>query len=547
MTRSRRLRVSGMLAGAAALVFLMVGPVLGVFHPAPDADHLRLTEDFEGFFYGDHDPDGSGTAVVEQFLTLGRGCEISPLSGDLVTLSSYLTAGGGLRGPGLTQLGMGVKQGGSNGTPCSEIGGNEVLVIEPAAGKPDAALAWYKLFLNVQPKFDGWVHVEMYSGITMVAHHQLLTGDSIAAFNAANPLLPPEGVGIDDSVPYTATTSVGNEIEACANPSDSGPDSGPNDDCLWTIDPEVVFDRVEIYTTVGSVAVKGGGDFAAFNPLTDSPEETFDSLFFRSPVVAVDDSYEMDERDPSDPSMVATLTESLPGVLDNDSDNLEVHPAVVSPGGLTTQLGSFTVASDGSFTYTPNPAFVWTDGVFSYQDTWQYTARDSTLPGITDTATVTITVHRVICSNETVTDIDGGIVGSFTLLASSPICKRYEVEAHESDGPSDPSTITFTPEGNGGGKEVFRGVLTFDPLPSPDGSFFVGLEYDPDNDGPLPAQPLLPCIAPVFTSGLVTSATLPPLESWCLAGGSFVANSTGTAFIPTAQVIGEEDPRFSFK
>ena len=155
----------------------------------------------------------------------------------------------------------------------------------------------------------------------------------------------------------------------------------------------------------------------------------------------------------------------------------------------------------------------------------------------------------LICSGESVIDKDGGIVGEFTLLSGADICKRYVVVAHEGDplDPTDQSTITFTPEDNGGLPEMFRGLLTFDPLPSPDGSFFVGLEYDPDNDGPLPAQPLLPCIAPVFTSGLVTSATLPPLESWCLAGGSFVANSFGDAFIPTAQVYGEEDPRFSFK
>lgn len=165
-------------------------------------------------------------------------------------------------------------------------------------------------------------------------------------------------------------------------------------------------------------------------------------------------------------------------------------------------------------------------------------------------------VHRVICSGDIVSHSDEHlslgftVTGEFKLLGVAGICKRYSVVA-DADNPSllDPEpTITFTPFPNddGGAKERFAGKLTFDPQPSIGGGFFMGLTYSPNNDEF--TQPLLACEKPeIGADGFVVSADLPTGESWCLAGGIFIANSGGTGYIPTAYIYGEEDPRFGFK
>ena len=74
----------------------------------------------------------------------------------------------------------------------------------------------------------------------------------------------------------------------------------------------------------------------------------------------------------------------------------------------------------------------------------------------------------------------------------------------------------------------------------------MGLEYDPDNDGPLPKRTLQICINPQFdAAGLVTSATIPTGETWCLASALSVGSATPGEINTLYQVYGEEDPSFS--
>src|SRR5262249_17798612 len=66
-----------------------------------------------------------------------------------------------------------------------------------------------------------------------------------------------------------------------------------------------------------------------------------------------------------------------------------VNATAVPPAGMATAAttnGSVTMHSDGSFDYTPNVGFS------GPTDTFTYTLGNSTTPGKTDTATVTITV-----------------------------------------------------------------------------------------------------------------------------------------------------------
>ena len=121
MTRGKRLKFAGLLGGAAAFVLLLVSPVFGA--ATVNADHLRLVDGYNAFFHGDDDP---GSALSEQFITVGKGtCEFALVGGSLVSVSS--NAGGSIKQAGLFDNGMGVKSKGANGTPCSETSHPEIL------------------------------------------------------------------------------------------------------------------------------------------------------------------------------------------------------------------------------------------------------------------------------------------------------------------------------------------------------------------------------------------------------------------------------------
>lgn len=95
--------------------------------------------------------------------------------------------------------------------------------------------------------------------------------------------------------------------------------------------------------------------------------------------VAVDDAYST----PTD----TTLGVTAPGVLANDSDVDGDPLTAVAASGLTSQLGSYSLNTDGSFSYTPPSGFTGTDS-FSYT-----VISDGNL---TDTGTVTISVGSVM-------------------------------------------------------------------------------------------------------------------------------------------------------
>ena len=96
------------------------------------------------------------------------------------------------------------------------------------------------------------------------------------------------------------------------------------------------------------------------------------------PPVAGDDAYTTDEDTP--------LSVPAPGVLANDADVDGDLVGVVVASTTQPPNGSVTMQADGSFIYTPNLNFNGTD-------TFQYQVTDSL--GVTDTATVTLTVNPI--------------------------------------------------------------------------------------------------------------------------------------------------------
>nr|NIQ81696.1 hypothetical protein [Anaerolineae bacterium] len=314
--------------------------------------------------------------------------------------------------------------------------------------------------------------------------------------------------------------------------------------------------------------------------------------------IAGDDSYEFHERGApifADPLISTVPTVNTPpdpvDLLYNDSDvdlpgdgvdqgfldvvgNTEPTHATLA---LTTDV--LTVNSDGSFSYEPallpasdpgTPGVVdsWDElGAFSYTVTWDYTVSDGYL---TDTGSVSITIIRVICSDETVRDQDGDVVGAFTLLQPAgdpPKCKPYSVLANAAA-----NAVDFIPEADGGEPELFRGLLAFTPEQQANGEYTLTLIYDPFFD---PNDPLyviqwleLPqCVNPVYQLGLVGDFpgfpagyqamlvvdadfdALPLIpgtsdkHSWCWAGDITLPGG-GSEVYSIRQVIGLQDPRF---
>ncbi|NNE11953.1 MAG: tandem-95 repeat protein [Ilumatobacter sp.] len=95
------------------------------------------------------------------------------------------------------------------------------------------------------------------------------------------------------------------------------------------------------------------------------------------PPTAKDDTYDATED--------AILVVTAPGVLSNDTDAEGDDPTVVLPATTSsTQGGSVSLASDGSFTYAPPPNFF---GV----DTFEYRAIDA-LGSATESAPATVTI-----------------------------------------------------------------------------------------------------------------------------------------------------------
>src|SRR5262249_20219447 len=77
------------------------------------------------------------------------------------------------------------------------------------------------------------------------------------------------------------------------------------------------------------------------------------------------------------------------GLLANDTTLTDTTTTTAITNGATSQGGTVTVNTDGTFTYTPKTGFTGTD-------TFTYTAKNSAVATLTDTATVTITVSNLV-------------------------------------------------------------------------------------------------------------------------------------------------------
>ena len=121
---------------------------------------------------------------------------------------------------------------------------------------------------------------------------------------------------------------------------------------------------------------------------------------------AVGDSYSVTQG--------TALTVAAPGVLGNDSDIDSALTAAVVTGPSN---GTLTLATNGSFTYTPA-------GTFYGTDSFTYRAGDGALSG---TATMTITVNRLVYGFVNVQNLPPPSTKTFNLGSAVPLSWRFTV------------------------------------------------------------------------------------------------------------------------
>jgi VCBS repeat-containing protein len=434
--RRNRLRLYALVAAAAlAGAAFAVLPALGDNHP--DALRLHLGTDGQYFEYG----------ATTQALNTSR-CEIDEFSrsGSLVDVP---------RRTGLDSLGLGYKSGGSQGTPCGRVDTNEALDIAIHPGGPLGGRVFSGLRLDLELKGNAWITLALYAGTSEdpVETFRLATGSSITASGYPNPSdTNPDGG-------YTVTSDPANDLDgepdshfvACASPSDSGPDSGANDNCIWTVLATQEFDRIKMTAQAGEFSLEGGGDFGSH------PDD--DTLFYiaNGAPTAVADSKSVGEDD--GPTSISVLVNDI----DPDNDSLTVTgvTAVTADPGVPTGLANYTASTA---TFDPNGQFEFLDDGESRTNAFTYTVSDG--KGGTDTASVTVTINGenddpVLASQVTVPEDATGTAASVTVVTDVDLADQTTLSFTCTPQDEDLVGVSLVDNGTGDGTGTFSAPTDF--------------------------------------------------------------------------------------
>ncbi len=250
MSDGRSLSVSGSL-GSWRWLFLALAAVLAVVlmptagsSQTLDANTLRLHVGTDGTSFT-YTP-ASGAPVTQPIAPPTR-CELT-VTGPLASLT------GTRKGPGLSGNGIGIKSGGSNGTPCGRVDSSEALTLG-LVGVPAALSA----DLDLELKGGTRVLIETRKNGVVVDTFDVRAGDGVVAGQGVDgTMTEPYSVQVTSDDPSTA---VDERIGNCRNASDAGPDSGARDNCRVTILPSSAFDQVTLKPVRGEVSLEGSGDF----------------------------------------------------------------------------------------------------------------------------------------------------------------------------------------------------------------------------------------------------------------------------------------------
>lgn len=221
------------LVAALSLAFAAMTAASAIIVPAGTLS-LHVANGVGVFTY-----DPTTGANQTQTLTPNR-CEVSG-SGNLVDLS------GSDRGIGLVGTSIGIKSGGATGTPCGRVDTTENMSLT-LDNVPNAI----SVALDLELKGNARIQIEIKLGATSLGIYEVRSGSSIIA-----------GEGVEGTTPAPFTLSLTNDARTgnCRNASDSGPDSGGNDNCRVSIVPSGEFDTVVfLQPLAGEFSLEGGGD-----------------------------------------------------------------------------------------------------------------------------------------------------------------------------------------------------------------------------------------------------------------------------------------------
>lgn len=266
-----------------ALVVGMVGALLatsgayGIHDTDVEDNILRLHLNGPGDSYFSH-------GDLTQNLTDPGNCEVtedgSPVSdGSLVSLVGRQGSSSS-KPVGLNQDSIGVKSKGP-GVSCGRVDDREFLTLSIANGASDdlAGLNFIGGELDIETKKNVTVVAELKLDGSTIDTFQLRTGSSI---------IPGQGVPTVGPYSRVATstyddpsTPVDERIANCGSQSDSGPDSGANDNCRWVIDSLLPFDTI-VFSPMNNkteFGLEAGSDGTVSGP-RGAELSTGDSLFF---------------------------------------------------------------------------------------------------------------------------------------------------------------------------------------------------------------------------------------------------------------------------
>lgn len=207
---------------------------------------------------------GGGT----QTLGNGSGCRLLATPAD-----NLLRFDGGDKDVGFVSGSVGIKSKG-NGQDCGQVEADEALTVGLGTATVLEGLAISRADLDIEVLQDAGVTatavlVDPAGAITdaiTVGTFELLTGAQV----------PPGTPDVDNTPSSTSAVPVA----YCSPRSSSGPNAADADNCFWTIQSDIPFNRLILTESSGGKAsLQGGGDWPATGPggptvfhLTDAPD-----------------------------------------------------------------------------------------------------------------------------------------------------------------------------------------------------------------------------------------------------------------------------------
>ena len=248
---ARANRVGGVVLAGLVLASTSVGA-----QAYGDYGVLRLQLGATNQFLYVDDPTSPSTTYVQGFGESKKGCLLKWATGSTNKALATLTPGGGAGEvvPGFGPTSIGVYDG-AQGVACYRVSADAFESLTFGLGSfttgDIGANAYDRIELDLEVKKDAKIILTTYIAGSISRVYELRSGGSIVAGDGLFP-------AADGSWPEADPA---NRVVNCSARSDSGPDSGPSDNCRWIIND--LGQTFKIEAAVGEFSLEGGGDWGA--------------------------------------------------------------------------------------------------------------------------------------------------------------------------------------------------------------------------------------------------------------------------------------------